>query len=708
MVEYKQVEELTTGELKGFSKKDFKSLLESSFNLPGYCNLKNTNLLIRAGNFFQKNKTYFTGVHYSKDYFDFWDREKRRILNGVTINGKYYSGYQYGYCNYCPIMDKVKGHMNFPEVWDVDYSFFLYIELCIVNGEFSATIKRRQAGFSYKHLAILVLDLWFIKDWKGKIFAQEEVYIEDVWNDMAVKYRDHLNTFTAWTRPFHKDEHLNWIQGIEVNDGKKKTIKGLKSSLSGRTTKQSATKGVGGFNNKVYGEEAGVNSTLLKTTDYIKDSLKQGSVMTGLLMVSGAAGEMKDSQGLKEIATNPESRNFRPVDYSITPYNIEKPICFFAPDFVNYIHEDPDTKIITKCYDEDGNSDLEKAIGLQREIRKRVLEKEGLQSYFTYCSQHPHTLEEVFQDNVESPFPDHLIKLQKKNLLLKRYKENTVELYYDANMEVKHRFINKTTVKVLKPNLQTDNTSAIVIDEMPLEPKPFGLYYAGIDPIKNVTRPDTTSLFSITIFKSAAYIDGKLSNDYPVAWYCGRHDDPYTTFETAMKLIRFYNAKCAIENNVDNFLQWMIKNKDSKYIMKRGEIYTTSDVLKRANTEELGVRMTAPVKSKIMEQVIDFCKEVVSTEYDMETGESKKKYGVEYINDEMLLTEMENYSPSLNTDRLISFGLSLIAARTNTNRQSFADLSERKKPNNVKPEVSFKRDLRSLLSKHYNYSTKVI
>ena len=56
------------------------------------------------------------------------------------------------------------------------------------------------------------------------------------------------------------------------------------------------------------------------------------------------------------------------------------------------------------------------------------------------------------------------------------------------------------------------------------------------------------------------------------------------------------------------------------------------------------------------------------------------------IKDPMVLEEMLKFNPRLNTDRLISFMLALMAARSNTNRNIIVETREF----NAKPQVNKK------------------
>ena len=80
----------------------------------------------------------------SVDYFNYWDEETRRCLDGYTApDGDYISGYNYFYLNYCPI-DRITykivknrhgieerkrvQDITFPDFYDYDYYFFQAVQ----------------------------------------------------------------------------------------------------------------------------------------------------------------------------------------------------------------------------------------------------------------------------------------------------------------------------------------------------------------------------------------------------------------------------------------------------------------------------------------------------------------------------------------------------------------------------------------------------
>ena len=99
----------------------------------------------------------------SVDYFNYWDEETRRCLDGYTApDGDYISGYNYFYLNYCPI-DRITykiiknrhgieerkrvQDITFPDFYDYDYYFFQAVQEAEELGRHLVVLKSRRKGY---------------------------------------------------------------------------------------------------------------------------------------------------------------------------------------------------------------------------------------------------------------------------------------------------------------------------------------------------------------------------------------------------------------------------------------------------------------------------------------------------------------------------------------------------------------------------------
>jgi hypothetical protein len=647
-------------------KKEFEEFLLSQFKEPGKYNLKDTYLWRQPAISFDKNKRYCNFPEKSEEFKNYFAREKKKIGQGVIINDFFVPGDYYWYLNFTPIVDKVKKREDFAEMWDGDYHYYLYGEIARHVSLNEAVVKARQKGFSLKIVSKLVRKLWFVRQSVSKMVGYEEDHTNTngSWK-FANNYRSFLNEHTPWYRDFEPDGVLEWEQKKTVIQGltnTKKTTKGLKSRLTGATTKKNPAKAVGGLITDLFCEEAGIAPNLDKVLEFAEAATKMGGVKTGHVIVSGAVGELKDCAPLEAIAFAPEKNGFLGVTDIFSEVPHDEKICFFFPDYWNYLAIDEEGNPV-KCYDEDGNSDIE----LAKEYLLKEEEKQKTKDNFIlWKSQHPWNLQDAFAIREDNIFPTRIVK-DHQTLLRQTYNPLTVKLL-ENNGQISHELSYDPPVSTLKINPTKDNRGVIEIDELPIDNPPWGLYYAGVDPIRQTNTVTSKSLMSVYIMK-ASHVDskGRMVADFPVARYTGRFPTWEETYEVSMRLCRYYNARVAVESNVTGFHEWAIQKNYGYYFMHRKEIYLLNEWMPNSTIQnEIGIRMEGEFKKKALDFAVAYVDEIISS-YEKD-GEKQYIYGVSRLRDIMLMEEMLKFTAKLNTDRIVSFTLALIAARSSTNR----------------------------------------
>lgn len=666
--------------------KEWRDFVDTQWAFPGQYNFKNTEHWIAPALHFNKFKRYCDYHPTSKEYKTFWLQERRKCEQGIIVDGRWISPDCYFFWNYCMIPNKLKEKETFPDIWDGHYHYDIYLQLAVLYGQDGGGTKSRQKGISLYHMARLTRRLWFGTKNTLKVVAQDEEYVLGEWSIME-SYRNHLNANTGWTRAFEPDKKLDWEQKREVTQGtlnKKKVYKGSFNKIKGLTTKVNVTKAVGGGAKEIYITEAGINSKLVKIKEYVDPNLKMGNVKTGLFVAMGATGELKEAEDLMKFCLNPKGFNIRPVIDVFSGTNEE--IGFFFPEEWNYTHQIEDTGEVIICYDKDGNSDVELAVRLIVEEDARQKATKDVEAYKLWKSQHPRTLQDAFDQREDNIFPTHLLKEQEQNLVGR--KPIIIRLDPDPNdvRKLIHKFSNDVPVSKLNPNPKEDNSGAIEIYEFPIDNPPFGLYYAGVDPIFNKDTDTSRSLMSIRIWIGAHEKDGKIIEPYPVAHYIGRHKNVRDTYQVCLNLIKWYNARAAVESNVKDFIEWVIREKQSQYLMRRREITAINELVPESTIrDEIGVYMEGKFKERCLEKYITWLETPVSVSFDMETGEGKEIYGVSKLYDPMLIKECLRYTPKRNSDRLVSDMLALIAAQSDINRHIINSINPvYKKPQSVK------------------------
>jgi hypothetical protein len=626
---------------------------------------------------FEKDGYYTDVIKGTFDYREYWDRQKELCYTGILVDDQYYiSGDHYWYLNFLTIPVKDGRGDAFPRFQDLDVWAFNCFELAVLEGKDMVCLKARQTGFTLKLLSRMAKRFWFERKFSGKYAAYEEKYIESAWKEILVPYRNHLLEHTAWSRSFQSgDEQYRWKQQREVNQGGKKFYKGLLSTLKAMTTKVKASAVVSGKTDEAIYDEAGVSMNVDKVKTLLDPTLRDGNKKTGHLWIVGAAGEMKESEAIQKMFFSP--RIYGCLEFpNIWSGRPDEMVGMFVPYYYSY----------GDCVDEWGNSDIAKA-KIAFEEHADLEKQKGFTEYAIFRAQHPATPEDAFSIQEENIFPVEKI-FPHYERLLKSYKDTVVTLVDDLSQPtgINHTFGSISgVVKDFPVKADTDRRGALVVDEFPEKDPPLGLYYVTVDPIRQIQTSTSQSLQSVTVYKAAHRIDNEFSEDKPVAWYCGRNDDPVKTYELTKKIMKRWNARTAIESDQSNCIEWMIKEKMQRYMMKRSDIPILKDLVPSSSIhQEYGFRTGSgnnKIKDYFNELIIEYCNEVIGTEFD-DDGNSREIYGVTRIKDVMLLKELLNFNPRKgNYDRIISFGAALMVARANTNRGIMAvRRSERTEP----------------------------
>ena len=641
---------------------EFLSFLQSNFKLPGSYNFTNTHHWRKPAIYFEEHNRY-TPYELNSNEAGQWFDFQESLFDGFICDSVYVPGDFYFYLNFCPIYDKIKDKNCFPTLWDSDYHYYMYLELAWYSSKDAICVKLRQKGYSLKHVSRLIKKFIFGKSLKLKIVGHDEAYVLDEWTILE-GYKAFLDEHTVWYRNLNPSEVLNWENKIDVTEGftkKKKISKGRKTVLKGYTVKTNSTKAVGGPAKEIYCTEAGKFPNLDKFVGFARPNIQMGSVKTGMIVACGAVGELKDCEPLRKYIFSPQDNGFLGVP---DLQDSNQTTGFFCPYYWNYAYEDATTKSVIYCYDKDGNSDIETAkhyIKIEAEQQK----KKSITEYKLWKSQYPETLRDAFDLRDDNIFP--VEDISKQLSKLEMYNPILVEIKKVGDRDLKHFFAKDLDIVrdyPVKPS--TVRSGAVVMFEPPKENAPSGLYYAGVDPIKQIRTVSSDSLMSCYIFKAAHQIDNEFFQEVPVAWYCGRHEDPEKTYFTVSNMLRYYNAKAVIENDSREFITWMILKNNQDLMYRRSELTMSNDVVRVSNIfDDFGVTTgSGKMKEYYWTLINKYLGEVIETDF-MPDGTPVERLGIERIKDYMLLKELSIFHDKRNVDRMIAFALGLIAVQSN-------------------------------------------
>jgi hypothetical protein len=133
-----------------------------------------------------------------------------------------------------------------------------------------------------------------------------------------------------------------------------------------------------------------------------------------------------------------------------------------------------------------------------------------------------------------------------------------------------------------------------------------------------------------------------------------------------------------VENNISLFIQYMISKKKQKYLVPKQQILFLKDLgSNRSVFQEYGWKNTGTLfKSHLISYAIEFLREDIDEELDLEGNIISTTKGVTRIPDKMLITEMLAYYPGLNVDRLVAFSALVAFAKIQQSNRGYAKRRE--------------------------------
>ena len=676
------------------TKKDFVDYILSIFSEPGKYAFNSL-----AEEFNKEAQTFNTQGFYcnkpfrSKDFTTYWEDQKNKCRKGVIYKDNNKSWYltrdYYMWLNFLPIFDKEEKKYGFAKVRDAQYHMALYELLAELNNKHSAILKKRQIASSYFHMGKLINTYWFEEGSICKIGASLKDFINDKgsWKFLD-EYKIFLNEHTAWYRPSNPEKVLLWQQQIEVRIGNRKTARGLKSKIQGGSFEKNATTGVGGPCTYFFHEEAGIAPKMSETYEYLRPAMSSGMMTTGMFIAAGSVGDLEQCNPLKDMITNPVANDIYAVETDLIDAD---GTIGMAGLFI------PEQWSMPPYIDDYGNSLVEDAVSaiiIERDRWKNELNSEQFQ---LRISQKPLNIAEAFAYRKASVFPQGILSRQQKRIEEKEYPYELIELDRDEKGIFAKRTNKLPITRFPVDKKQTDKTGTIVVWERPVKSPEFGAYYASIDPVSEGKTTTSDSLCSIFVYKNATEvtrttvsgdIEQFLEKDKIVAAWCGRFDDINKTHERLELIIEWYNAWTIVENNISLFIQHMIARKKQRYLVPKQQILFLKDLgSNRTVYQEYGWKNTGTLfKSHLISYAIEFLREVIDEETDINGVVIKQTLGVERIPDPMLIKEMVAYYPGLNVDRLVAFGALIAFVKIQQSNRGYSKRQESEENSLVKSD----------------------
>lgn len=603
--------------------------------------------------------------------FGKWIREeRRRCLYGYVrpYDGEWITGDHYFFLNYCPISllkkssnggRKAMRVIDFPFSWEGNYYRFHYLNQAREHGLMAAELARRGCGKSFCAAAMLAKR--FILGESFEVNKRVVSYITatdkakltggDQTLDKFQFYIDFIAENMQWPsrRLYNSLADMNWQMGYkDLNTG---TNKGTLNSVVGKSSQNDASKLRGTRGVLYLFEEAGTFDNLLTLWSNLLPSVSDGESVFGLMYLFGTSGDQQsDFAAMQEIMYNPVGYKTYGLKNVYDKEGQGRPtFTYFFPAYINR----------SDCYDEQGNSDVTKALLEILVNRYNVKYNSTDINTITKCiAEIPITPQEAILRTRGNIFP--VADLTQRLAEIDNDPHTFDDVYVGDLMQEKDGTVSfkLTGDQPIRDFPLKDNkvSGALEIFKMPekdAQGKVFPQrYIIGHDPVDN-DEADTMSLSSTFVLD--------LWTDTIVAEYTGRHQFADDNFEMLRKLCVFYNAKCLYESNVKGAYSYFSRMNCLYLLADTPEYLKDKDIIKNigVGNNSKGVKATKPVNDYANRLIRDWLLKPVTIQSG-EDGEETTVFNLARIRNRALIKELMLYNPDINVDRVRALGLLML------------------------------------------------
>ena len=603
--------------------------------------------------------------------FGKWIREeRRRCLYGYIrpYDGEWITGDHYFFLNYCPISllkkssnggRKAMRVIDFPFSWEGNYYRFHYLNQAREHGLMAAELARRGCGKSFCAAAMLAKR--FILGESFEVNKRVVSYITatdkakltggDQTLDKFQFYIDFIAENMQWPsrRLYNSLADMNWQMGYkDLNTG---TNKGTLNSVVGKSSQNDASKLRGTRGVLYLFEEAGTFDNLLTLWSNLLPSVSDGESVFGLMYLFGTSGDQQsDFAAMQEIMYNPVGYKTYGLKNVYDKEGQGRPtFTYFFPAYINR----------SDCYDEQGNSDVTKALLEILVNRYNVKYNSTDINTITKCiAEIPITPQEAILRTRGNIFP--VADLTQRLAEIDNDPHTFDDVYVgDLTQEkdgtVSFKLTGDQPIRdfPLKDNKVSGALEIFKMPEKDAQGKVFPQrYIIGHDPVDN-DEADTMSLSSTFVLD--------LWTDTIVAEYTGRHQFADDNFEMLRKLCIFYNAKALFEGNIKGCFSYFSRMNCLYMLADTPEYLKDKDIIKNIGigNNSKGVKATKPVNDYANRLIRDWLLKPVTIQ-SSEDEEETTVFNLTRIRNRALIKELMLYNPDINVDRVRALGLLML------------------------------------------------
>ena len=682
--------------------------------------LEDMSYFVERAEHFRKHGVYtflFPNKSPGSEYKKFWDEERRRCKEGLVrpSDGEWITGYNYFYWNYSPILkveeadDEIMQETlddlevgiqadrfeDFPDIWDGDYLFFHYVDQAESVGQHTSVIKTRGSGHSFKFSSMKNRNYFMYESSKSFSFASEKEFLtRDGVLSKAWVNMNFIDNNTPFSQP-REFKDVDMHKRSSYKDPKHKTENGFMSEIIGVTCKNEPSKGRGKRGKLLAFDETGIFPGLKKTWITARKSVEQGRFVYGHLSAGGTGGEEgSDFEALEAFTYHPRSYGIRPLKNVYDLSKADSESSMFVPAYLNR----------QGCYDENGNSDIVKALVEVLIQRQKIRQS----------SNDPNDL---VKEKAEAPITiqEAVLRVEGSLFPVQDLKDYLAEISPSIDRFTKGHFVGRFRISGSEVSFQMsedmepitefpikDNKSkegAVEIFNHPIE---FGghidsyRYIMGLDSFDD-DHSTTTSLGSAIVFDRYT--------DRIVAEYTGRPNTANEFYELCYRLARYYNAKINYENDKKGLYAYFYNKNALNYLVDNPEILAEKDLAKITNNygnKKKGTQSSTAVNAWARRLIADW---LIEDAYgtggtDEEGNEVPPLMNLQTLRSIGLIKELIAWHPDINADRVSAFGMVMILRADMMKLETSQDSKNRKNFFNEDP--FFKRTGPNMKNESYN------
>lgn len=531
----------------------------------------------------------------TKPYLEFWKEEYRRCREGYSV-GKYrITGDHYFFLNYYRMQTVLEGAVggsgrkeSFPGFLSKQYEFFHYLEMAEKLHKDVCILKARGVGFSEVIASLSVRPYTTNQNYNVLLTCAADNKLAPLKNK-CWKQMDWLNTNTQGG--------MRHVRQVLNNNDTKRASKITKDGTEFGWMSQvravvadTSDKVRGERVDRLFFEEAGSNNKLAESWIKADALVALGGIHFGVRIAGGTGGEDMALQGLSDIFMDPEAFNVLPFKNYDSQDGEPELRAFFIP-----AHK---FALSSEYLDSRGVTDHVRFKEYYIAQRKKLTGDK----YLSECAEHCFIPEEALSKTGENIFDAELIAARMAQILTKKdYTEpRRTVLTWDKTTDKLYEKVNSFespagNVLVVEPPMLAEDGSAFK-----------NLYVAGIDAIDQGSDESATdndvSDFCIVIKKRIRGMD----DPKYVAMYKARPRRIREAYETAHKLLVWYNCQAMLEFTKISFQKFLQERKADDLLMKRPEFAVSTRAQKQVTKRLIGVPATEAVIKHGLELVAAF------------------------------------------------------------------------------------------------------